>query len=92
MKRKFIILVLIILFLCAFLILFLMNKNKEKGYLTLFGNIEIRQSDLSFRVPGRLKKLYVEEGDFVKEGTILAELESDIYQKKSGKTQKNFNF
>ena len=57
-----------------------MNKNKEKGYLTLFGNIEIRQSDLSFRVPGRLKKLYVEEGDFVKEGTILAELESDIYQ------------
>ena len=79
MKRKFIILVLIILFLCAFLILFLMNKNKEKGYLTLFGNIEIRQSDLSFRVPGRLKKLYVEEGDFVKEGALLAELDSDTY-------------
>lgn len=70
----------LIIIVCLILGLFFYYfKNKDKR-ITLFGNIEIRQSDLAFRVSGRLLKLYVEEGDEVCEGQILAELDPDTYK------------
>ena len=41
-------------------------KKDKKDELLLYGNIEIREVNLSFRVSGRLKELYFEEGDYVK--------------------------
>ncbi len=81
MKKKTIIIFISVLIFAALILAagYFLYKNKNKNILTLYGNIEIRQSDLSFRVPGRLSALYVEEGDFVKEGALLAELDSDIY-------------
>jgi HlyD family secretion protein len=51
----------------------------ESKTLSLYGNVDIRQVDISFRVSGKVIKLYVQEGDFVKEGTLLAELDSSPY-------------
>ena len=51
--------------LAVILVYFKLNK-KDPSKLTLFGNIEIRQADLSFRVEGRVMKLFKEEGDEVK--------------------------
>ena len=48
--------------------------------LELFGNIEIRQVDLSFRVDGKIEKMVVEEGDAVKKGQLLATLEDTNYK------------
>ena len=81
MKKKTIIILISVLIFAVLIFAagYFLYKNKNKNILTLYGNIEIRQSDLSFRVPGRLSALYVEEGDFVKEGALLAELDSDTY-------------
>ncbi len=78
MKKKIIaaIIALLILSLICFLIV---ERRKDKR-ITLFGNVEIRQTDMSFRVSGRLLKLYKEEGDIVKEGELIAELEDDTYK------------
>ena len=77
--KKFLIAIIILIF--AFLILlFFIFKNKNKDEIILYGNVEIRQSDLAFRVSGRLLKLYAEEGDEVKEGQLLAEIDSDTYK------------
>lgn len=46
----------------------------------LFGNIEIREVNLSFRVSGRLKNIYFEEGDYVKKGETLGELDFDTFE------------
>lgn len=54
-------------------------KKEPVDETTLYGNIEIRQVDLSFRVSGRLKKVYFEEGDYVKKGETLAELDFDTF-------------
>ena len=54
-------------------------KKEPACEVTLYGNIEIRQVDLSFRVSGRLKKVYFEEGDYVKKGEKLAELDFDTF-------------
>ena len=47
---------------------------------TLYGNVDIRQVDLAFNAEGPLQKLYKEEGDTVKAGELLAEMEPDTYQ------------
>lgn len=43
--------------------------------LTLFGNVDIRDVELAFRVPGRLASVHYEEGDAVTAGDVLAELD-----------------
>lgn len=45
-------------------------------YRELHGNVEIREVRIGFKVPGRLARLYVDEGDTVGRGSLLAELET----------------
>jgi len=76
------VLIFIVLFLgfaiCA--ALFLLLKKPPQNEITLYGNIEIREVNLAFRVGGRLRHVYFEEGDYVKKGEILARLDSDTYK------------
>ena len=79
MKKKIIALILIILIagLCVFFCK--ANKKDTSNELTLFGNIEIRQIDLSFQVPGLVSKLLKEEGDSVKKGELIAVMDESDY-------------
>ena len=80
MKKKIIALILIVLI--AGICLFLYNKINKKdtsNELTLYGNIEIRQVDLSFQVPGLVSKLLKEEGDTVKKGELIAVMDESDY-------------
>ena len=54
----------------------------EPKEITLYGNVDIREVDLGFRVFGKIKALYVEEGDRVEEGTLLAQLDPTPYEEK----------
>ncbi len=79
MKKIIVILLLIIGILIG--ISMYRNRNKPNpNELTLFGNIEIRQVDLSFRVEGKIAKMLVEEGDAVKKGQLLGYLEDTTYK------------
>ena len=80
-KKKIIALVLIILIavLIAGINIFNKNKNANATELTLYGNIEIRQVDLSFQVPGLVSKLLKEEGDTVKKGELVAVMDESDY-------------
>ena len=40
--------------------------------LTLYGNVDIREVELGFRVPGRITEVLVDEGDVVTKGQRLA--------------------
>ena len=78
MKKKIIALILILLIVGIFFIV----KSREKtnpNELTLYGNIEIRQVDLSFQVSGLVSKLLKEEGDTVKKGELIAVLDEQDY-------------
>lgn len=46
----------------------------------IYGNIDIRQVSLGFRVNGRLAAVAVEEGDAVKTGDVLARLDAGPYE------------
>lgn len=79
MKKAFIALIIFLIILGG--INFYKNSHKKNpNELELFGNIEIRQVDLSFRVEGKIAKMLVEEGDAVKKGQILGYLEDTNYK------------
>jgi HlyD family secretion protein len=48
--------------------------------LQIYGNVDIRQVSLGFRVNGRLSAVLVEEGDTVKAGEVLARLDAAPYE------------
>ncbi len=48
--------------------------------LTLYGNVDIREVELGFRVAGRLQAMHFEEGDAVAAGLLLAELDAQPLQ------------
>ena len=79
MKTKIIALILILLII-GLISFFVFNKNKSANNLTLFGNIEIRQVDLSFQVAGKVEKLFKEEGDTVKANELIALIDSRDYE------------
>lgn len=56
--------------------------SAEAATLTLYGNIDIRQVELGFRVAGRIDTMNLEEGQSVKAGTLLARLDARPYQDK----------
>lgn len=56
------------------------HKKSDADELTLFGNIEIRQVDLSFQINGKIKELLKEEGDGVKKGELVAILDDSDYK------------
>ena len=80
MKKKIIALVLIILIAGLCIFFYKANKKDTSNELTLFGNIEIRQVDLSFLAGGQVSKLLKEEGDTVKKGELIATLDSRDYE------------
>jgi len=58
---------------------YLYSDRGESGPLTLYGNVDIREVDLGFRVPGRLRAMHLEEGERVSAGDLLAELDDEPY-------------
>lgn len=80
MKKKFIALVLILLITSLGIFFYKTNKKDTSNDLTLYGNIEIRQVDLSFLAGGQISKLLKEEGDTVKKGELIATLDSRDYE------------
>lgn len=93
MKKKIILLVLLIAIIST-AIYFLTKEKKNPFELTLYGNIEIRQVDLSFQVSGQIEKMLKEEGDSVKKGELVAVLDAKDYksefEKASAEASKTF--
>lgn len=50
----------------------LVRDREEQGELRLSGNIELTEVALSFKLPGRVEELLVDEGDAVRAGQVVA--------------------
>lgn len=51
----------------------------QSNVITLFGNVDVRQVDLGFRVSGRVISMPFEEGDIIQPDTLIAELDKQPY-------------
>jgi HlyD family secretion protein len=90
MKGKlFIVLgLLIVLGIVLFFVLFHKPK-KDNDTLVLYGNVDIRQVDLGFRVFGRVQNLLFEEGDELKPGQLMAVLDKVPYEEQVWQARAN---
>ncbi|NLW35069.1 MAG: HlyD family efflux transporter periplasmic adaptor subunit [Syntrophorhabdus aromaticivorans] len=75
-KKRLIIVAVIILALGAVFLVNHFRNRKETGVISLSGNVEVTETNIGFKMPGRIVKLAVDEGDRVKDGDILANLDS----------------
>ncbi|MBE1237793.1 secretion protein HlyD [Phaeovibrio sulfidiphilus] len=82
MKRKPLVILgaVVVVGLVAGIIGYSVSQDRRNGALTLYGNVDVRQVQLSFRVPGRLVEVVLDEGDAVTPGTRLAQLDPVPYQ------------
>lgn len=79
MKKKVAVILLLIAIISG-VVYFLTKEKKNPDVLTLYGNIEIRQVDLSFQVSGQIGRMLKEEGDGVKKGELVAVLDDKDYR------------
>lgn len=73
--RKTIIVLIAVAAVAAVLVWRLRENGDPENALRLSGNIELTEVTLSFKTPGRLVELNVDEGDAVKAGQVLARLD-----------------
>lgn len=75
MKKKIGFLVLVAVVLVGGGLWGLSKKTSSTDKVTLYGNVDIRQVRLGFRVGGRIDTSLLDEGDTVTQGTVLAHLD-----------------
>lgn len=79
MNKKLIILPVLILIAGIGSYFFWQQKQEnDAGLLTLYGNVEIREAQLAFNSSEHIAEIFVEEGDPVKQGQLLARLHTEV--------------
>jgi HlyD family secretion protein len=79
-RRLLIILVVAAVVVTGSWILFQQLEARQSKPLQIYGNVDIRQVNLGFRVSGRVQEMRLEEGDPVKAGDLVALLDQGPYQ------------
>ncbi len=65
--------------LCGGVVYWAVKTPNPSDTVTLYGNVDVRQVDIGFRVFGRVAAMPFEEGDFVSKGSCMASLEENPY-------------
>jgi HlyD family secretion protein len=92
MKRNIVILAIIALLTVIIILLVNMiySKEENKHELTLYGNVDVRQVDIGFRVPGQVTELLFEEGERVDQGMLMTTLDKTPYDSELREAIANF--
>ena len=84
MKRRLIIVVALAVMLAggwaAYTYVYLPRERASDGTLVLYGNVDVRQVNLAFKVPGRIVAMAVDEGDRVRMGQEVATLDRRYFE------------
>lgn len=91
-KKKTAIILLLIASLSAGIFFAFRPKQENNSVLTVYGNVDIREVDLAFRVFGKVKKLHFDEGDVIKKGDLLAELDPIPYEEQLNEAKAELSY
>ncbi|MCS2163406.1 secretion protein HlyD [Scandinavium sp. H11S7] len=80
MKKPIVVILAVIIIIAAIAGGTFWYQSRQDTGLTLYGNVDIRTVNMSFRVGGRLQALQVDEGDAVQKGQTLGEIDRAPYQ------------
>ncbi|MCU0614058.1 MAG: efflux RND transporter periplasmic adaptor subunit [Desulfobacterales bacterium] len=80
MKKQTILLICAVLLVGVGALVYLGQRNIRAQEIYYSGTIEAIVSDLAFQVTGRVRKIYVDEGQWVEKGLLLADIDDSEYQ------------
>ncbi|MBA3815670.1 MAG: efflux RND transporter periplasmic adaptor subunit [Parachlamydiaceae bacterium] len=90
MRKLIIFFVLSVIFIASAYIYYRKTHSPQhRDSILLFGNVDVRQVQMGFRVEGRVETMLFEEGDFVAEGVKMAELDKQPYANQVLQAQAN---
>ncbi len=76
-----------VLIILIYFLVILFKKSEENKHLTIYGNVDIRQVDLGFRVFGKVSQLFYDKGDGIVPGNLLATLDPVPYEEDLAKAK-----
>jgi len=56
------------------------ETNGDQNELVLYGNVDLREVEVAFVLQERITHIFVEEGDWVEKGQLLAEIDPVRFQ------------
>jgi len=91
MKRFLIVTVIIVALalISLFIYKYYLQLERNEDELFLYGNVDVRQVDISFRVAGQVSELFFEEGDIVAKGSLMAVLDKSPYDSQARQAAAN---
>lgn len=87
MKRPRLIALLAGLAICVAAIWWLASRHHTRRELVLYGNVDLRQVDLPFNASERVTAVLAQEGDHVRQGQLLAQLDTTRLQPQVARSQ-----
>lgn len=89
LKRTLLVLLIVAIIAVLFNYYLYWQKGGDRNELVLFGNVDVRQVDLGFQVPGRVVQMNFEEGDLLHPGMLMGILDKQIYVDQVKEAQAN---
>ena len=76
MKRTALVVLVVVVVVAAALAWWFTHRENKSQDLVLYGNIDLRQADVSFNNSERIAAVLAQEGDRVRKGQVLARLDT----------------
>ena len=80
MKRRLIIAGIVLIAGIAVALYIRYGNSRDQGAMTLSGNVEVTEVNMGFKIPGRVLRLYTDEGRTVTSGEKIADLDNAEYE------------
>ncbi len=80
MKRRLIIAGIVLIAVITVMLIIRFSNSRDESALTLSGNVEVTEVNMGFKIPGRVLRLYTDEGRTVTRGEKIAELDSAEFE------------
>ncbi len=87
MKKIIVVIVLLLAIAGGAVFFTLQQSTQPENELTLYGNVDIREVQLTVNASEHIESIFVEEGDRVEKGQLLAQVQTELLQAKLAETQ-----
>lgn len=88
MKMKIVAIVILLILTAGSVVFFNKQHSQQATHeLTLYGNIDIREVQLTVNASEHIAQIFVQEGDRVKKGQLLANLNTDLLEARLAETE-----
>jgi len=90
MRKKITAVIVLLLIIVTVYVFYEQQQSpRSSNTLTLFGNIDIREVQLKVNASEHIASIFVEEGDRVKKGQLLAKIDVRLLQAKLAEAEAN---